>query len=294
MRRFRNILVVPVTRRTEAPPGLREAVALADASGAYLRLLGHIDDGQNLLDSRSWQPGGPDLRRALIDAQTRRLNTWATEVGRPDLEIAVSIGSLSRQVTAAVDDAGHDLVVIAADGLPEAAAAARQIVDACHCPVWLLRPGFSGANVLAAVDPSRGRDHNRLILELARSQAELHGGHLRVMNAWELPGRALLEQSDSMLVSDEQVAALATALGERTREWLDDLVHEVGLPEHAGVHVVDGLPARAIHGLSMLYRCDLVVIGAGRPPAEDRGIGSTVDQVLAEPGFSVLAISPPV
>ena len=90
MKRFRRILVVPVTSGVEPPPALHEAVALAALSGAELRMLGHLDDPVPP------EGGGPAPEESVLirDAQRStyraRLQAWAEHVGAPDMPIEVT------------------------------------------------------------------------------------------------------------------------------------------------------------------------------------------------------------
>lgn len=288
MRRFRNIVVVPLTNRPEAPPALREAVSLARASGAELQILGHMpspppcETGLELEELRQFL-------EASTAAHAEQLAGWARDVGEPGLRIEVASGSLPIDVATSVRDNGHDLVVIASDDSAESAAAARRILRSCPCPVWLTRPSFSGSRVLAAIDPDHGIEKNRLILELASSQAELHNGALSVIHAWDLPTGTTGDRTPSGL--DRGVlSALASAVEAAHSSAFAEAVGEVRFAVPPSTHLVDGSPARAIRGLSVLYRSDLLVVGAGAWDAPQLGLGSTTEQVLAESESSVLVV----
>ncbi len=293
MKRFRSILIVPITQGVEPPPGLFEAVELAEKSGARLAMATHLDDRSDALLGG----GHHELLAALHEREREslvdRLSRWAQHAERPDIVVEVIDGSLPDGVARMVDAAGHDLVVIATDGTGVASTAARRIVDVCHCPVWLLRPGFRGANVLAAVDPSHSDEQNRLILALARSQAELHGGRLRVMHAWEFVARDPFGGTLPDGVDAERVARLVDQLESAHRDWMADLARAADLPSDTAIHLIDGQPIQAIEGLAVLYRIDLVVLGAGRTRADRLGLGSTTDWALADLRYSTLAVSPP-
>ncbi len=293
MKRFRSILIVPITQGTEPPPGLFEAVELADRYGASLAMLTHLDDRPDLLLGGRHVDLLARLHRVGHDTLVERMTEWAGQTARPDIETTVVDGPLPEGVADAVETADHDLVVIATDGTGVATTAARRIVDACHRPVWLLRPGFRGANVLAAVDPSHSTDHNVLILDLARAQADLHGGRLRVMHAWELYGRDVLGGMSRAGVGAEELATLVDDVESAHREWLHDLARMAGLPADTAIHLVDGQPVQAIEGLSLLYRIDLLVLGAGRTRSDRLGLGSTTDRALADLRYSTMAVSPP-
>jgi nucleotide-binding universal stress UspA family protein len=180
--------------------------------------------------------------------------------------------------------------VVAGDDSNESAAAARRILHTCPCPVWVLRPGFTGLRVLAAIDPDHDDDHNRLILELAHSQAELHGGQLHVMHAWHVTGLDLLSPAE---LHQEQWTELASAVERAHRTSFERTLEHAELAPGPAAHLVDGPAARAIRGLTLRYRADLVVLGAGAWHENRLGLGSTAEQVLAESKSSVLLVREP-
>lgn len=288
MRRFRNIVVVPLTNRPEAPPALREAVALARTSGAELRILGHMPSPRPCETSLDLE----ELRQFLeasTAAHAERLAGWARDVGEPGLHIDVVSGSLPLDVATSVRDSGHDLVVIASDDSAESAAAARRILRSCPCPVWLTRPSFTGSRVLAAIDPDHGTERNQLILELASSQAELHNGALSVIHAWDLPTGAAGEGTPTGL-GRSGLSTLASAVEAAHNSAFAAAMDAVSFAVPPSTHLVDGVPARAIRGLSVLYRSDLLVVGAGAWNTPELGLGSTTEQVVAESESSVLVV----
>ena len=73
MRRFRRILVVPVTNAAEPPPALIEAVRLAEASGADVKVLGHLDRLSAVEQRAADAAGVGDLHDRVVDAVAARL-----------------------------------------------------------------------------------------------------------------------------------------------------------------------------------------------------------------------------
>lgn len=289
MRRFQNILVVPLTGRAEPPPALEEAFTLARVSGAQLRILDHLDaepDSQRAIELQEDLPG---LRTEMITALSQRLERWTRGLPGPQPEIEVSAGHQGEEVAQRVMRNGHDLVVIASDDAPESAAAGRRILRSCPCPVWMLQPGFTGASVLAAIDPDHPADHNRVILELARSQAELHGGTVRVMHSWDVVGLEIFDAASLSGERSAQLAKLAGAVEGAHRDSFDKVLSDVGMSD-CSTHFVEGPAARSIEGLTVLYRADLVVMGAGQRSVHEFGLGSTAEQVITETESSVLLV----
>jgi hypothetical protein len=73
MRRFRRILVVPVTGAAESPAALIEAVRLAEASGAEVRMIGHLDQWSEVERQAAEAAGVGDLHDRVVDAVAARL-----------------------------------------------------------------------------------------------------------------------------------------------------------------------------------------------------------------------------
>lgn len=290
MRRFKNLAVVPITGRADPPPALEEAVELAQTSGARLTLLGHVDEVPDvqaqLLDGSELD----DLNEKLRNALAERLTQWTEGLPTNDVRIEVASGSQPVVLAEQITRDGFDLVVLAADGTNESASTARRILRACTCSVWMLRPGFTGQQVLAAIDPDDDPGYNRLILELARSQAELHGGEVRVMHAWELFGLRLLDDAAIDSALRNQLNLLSATIEDAHREGFEKTLADAGIGAGTMTHMVDGPPARAIRGLTTLYRSDLIVMGAGVRSGSVLGLGSTAEQVLAETDASVLIV----
>ncbi len=293
MKRFQSILVVPVTTRPDPPTALTEAVALAEASGAELGLMGHVADVPASQMEATPREQRSHLRRHQVEFLTDRLTSWVEQVSDRRVPVEILGGSLPVEVADRVIRDGRDLVLVADDGSGESSAATLRLVRACPCPVWLLRPNFTGQRVLAAVDPDHSPRTNRLILELARSQADLHGGDLHVMHAWELAGLESIERGVPTVMAPDDVARYVSDVESAHRSSFERTLHEAGVFEAASTHFVDGPADRAIQGLTTLYRTDLLVIGAGATDQPHLGLGSTAEQILSGARGSVLVVKAP-
>ena len=293
MKRFRSILVVPVTTRPDPPTALTEAVALAEASGAEVGLMGHLADVSASQMEATPREHRARLRQHQVDFLTDRLTGWVEQVSDRRVPVEIVGASLPVEVADRVVRDGRDLVLVADDGTSESSAAILRLVRACPCPVWLLRPNFTGRRVLAAIDPDHSQRTNRLILELARSQAELHGGDLHVMHAWELAGMESIERGVPDVMGADEVARYVSGVESAHRASFERTLHDAGVFETATSHFVDGPADRAIQGLTVLYRTDLLVIGAGATDQPQLGLGATAEQILAGASGSVLVVKAP-
>jgi nucleotide-binding universal stress UspA family protein len=279
-----------VTTRPDPPTALTEAVALAEASGAEVGLMGHVADVPASQMEATPREQRSHLRQHQVDFLTDRLTSWVEQVSDRRVPVEIVGGSLPVEVAERVVRDGCDLVLVADDGSGESSAATLRLVRACPCPVWLLRPNFTGRRVLAAVDPDHSSRTNRLILELARSQAELHGGDLHVMHAWELAGLESIERGVPAVMAPDDVARYVSDVESAHRSSFERTLHEAGVFEAASTHFVDGPADRAVQGLTALYRTDLLVIGAGATDQPHLGLGSTAEQILAGARGSVLVV----
>jgi nucleotide-binding universal stress UspA family protein len=86
---------------------------------------------------------------------------------------------------------------------------------------------------------------------------------------------------------------LVTAAEVAHRTSFEHTVDHAGIAPRPTTHLVEGPPARAIHGLAQRYRADLVVLGAGAWHEQWLGLGSTAQQVVAESQSSVLLVRSP-
>lgn len=295
MKRFRNIMLV-VQGSTDAPQVVKahEAASLAKANNAKLALYAVVPSAPRIQESLRLGAHDDPISELLRADRLARLSALADSLDVRDVGVGVAIGSPPREIVRHVNDAGHDLVIVLADGSDATSATIRQILRICPCPVWVLKAGFTGERVLAAVDPDDDAQLNRLILELARSQALRHGGELRVVHAWEPYGCSVLVNSDHVDAPPQALASFAAEAEAAHRAALDSTLSTAGFDGDVGIHLIEGSPRRAIAGMIQLYRTDLLVMGSVGSADPDRSVvGGTAEQILKDVGCSVLIAKPP-
>ncbi len=295
MKRFENILFVPVGSGHDPPPAMDRAVDLAEANSARLTVFAAIPPAPML--QRIFRLGETEktITDLLVEERSAMLDEW---VDRFDSGIAIAVdvevGRPPVEVVRAVQESGHDLVMLWSDGSDDSKAVVRRVLRTCPCPVWVLRPPLGAGRVLAAVDPDDDPELTRLTLELARSQAEQRGGDLHVVHAWQPYGHAVFLGSEYASVAPNELVGLAVEIEQAHDRAFTEALAGAGIGRSPTTHLVDGFPARAISGLIDLYRIDLLVMGSiGRSGLDGILIGNTAEQVLSQVACSVLVVKPP-
>jgi universal stress protein E len=291
MRRFHNILFVDVTTAASMPPAFDEARRLAAANEAKLTIFSVVPKPPRLQGLLRLGTKTETLESLVAAEHRARLTAFSETLEYPDIEVDVSVGAPPTEIVRRVIRERHDLVIVTTDGSEHCAATARRVMRLCPVPVWVLRPNFTGAKILAAIDPDDDHELNQLILELAASQSVRYLGQLQVVHAWEPYGRAAFAGSECAPASPQLLANLANEAESVHREAFDAAVAGRDLPGNVRMHLVDGPPYQAITRLIELYRIDLLVMGS-----VGRGgllVGNTAEQLLKDVSCSVLVVKPP-
>lgn len=294
MRRFRSILYVDFTTTPHMPSAIGEAQRLAAANDAKLTLYAVVPEPPRLQQMLRLGAKQQPIETLLADERRARLTAFSEALDCPAVEVDVAVGNPPLEIIRRVIVAGHDLVVLASDNSELSAATIRRLLRLCPSPVWVLRPNFDGARVLAAVDPGDDPGLNRLILDLAASQAMRYAGEFHVIHAWEPYGLSAFLGSEFMPTSPAILAELATDAEEAHRAAFEATLSDANIAQNAQLHLVDGSPHRAIIGLIELCRIDLLVMGSvGRGGLDRLLVGNTAEQLLKDVECSVLVVKPP-
>ena len=294
MQRFKNILFVALGADPQTSALVSEAEALVKANDADLTVYGVAPEAPKL--QRALRLGDRDetVTEVVVGSLQNQLETLATTLGIPTARVRVGVGPPPVEVVREVLRSDHDLVIVASDGRDDRAAIVRRILRLCPCPVWVLRPDFTGARVLAAVDPDDDPRLNRLILHLAASQAERYRGELHAVHAWEPYGHSALVSGDYMPVSPRLITSLVDEVERAHRRAFEALLEDAGLDAKPTTHLVDGPPVQAITGLIDRYGIDLLVMGSvGRSGMDGLIVGNTAEQVFGKVRCSMLVVKPP-
>lgn len=294
MRRFQDILFVDFTTAASMPSAFEEAKRLAAANEAKLTLYGVVPAPPRIQEFLQLGTGKQTLETLVADERRDRLAAFSETLAYPNTTVDVSVGTPPLEIVRRVIRNDHDLVIVTTDGSEHSAATARRVLRLCPAPVWVLRPKFTGARILAAIDPDDDPDLNRLILELAASQSVRYDGELHVVHAWELYGQSALLGGEYLAASPELLGSLARDAESAHSEAFEATLADASLPSGFQRHLVDGSPHRAITGLIQLYRIDLLVMGSiGRSGLDRLFVGNTAEQLLKDVACSVLVVKPP-
>lgn len=295
MKRFTNILVVPVADSTTVPPETSQAVDLAVENGARLTVFGVVPQpsrAERLLHLGRHSKPMSELLEAGV---TSMLSSWSAQFAdRADIDVVVSDGHQPIEIVRAVIRSDIDLVVMATDGSDDARTTVKRVLRKCPCPVWVVRPGYQDGPVVAAVDPDDDPGLNSLILELAASQSQRRKSDLHVVHAWQFHGESLALAGEFTLMGGGAMDQYRKEVEFAHREALDELLAFVELEPHPTVHLVEDRPVRAIEALGEQLGAGLLVMGAvGRSGVDGLLMGNSAERVLGGTDCSVVVIKPP-
>jgi nucleotide-binding universal stress UspA family protein len=288
--RFKNIVVV-YRNAIGDEDALAQASALARRNAAQLTLVEIVEDQRlppNYLAERR-----KHLSRLAASMQSDGTRTDSVLLqGKPFLEIA-------RQVT----KAGHDLVIMAAEGDVGFknlffGGTSMKLMRKCPCAVWITKPATRSDynRILAAVDPSeQDAESDRLnasIMELSTSLAEANDSDLHIAHAWELAGHDLeLMQSETTAEQREALMGRNEQLHAQSLKRLTDRYDLKDARRQA--HLLYGQPAFVLPQFVHENDVDLVVMGTiGRTGVGGFVMGNTAELVLRQVTCAVLTVKP--
>ncbi len=232
MEPFRSILV-DVDATDRAQPALERAARLARGSGARLTI---VDVTGVPSYARPYLPAG--LEEEMAGRRREDLARLAEGVAGIPVESRLLVG---RGAAALVDEAaaaGHDLVVregardLVAPRREPSGAVNLELLRRCPCPVLLVGPGGAAGNprIAAAVDTSAeaggeaDRALNARIAETAALMAELEGGSVTLLHAWEV----LAETTVRRLASPDGYAGYLADARRRAADDFDGFTRSLG------------------------------------------------------------------
>lgn len=305
MTRFRDILFC-TERGGPDRAAFELALGLAGRNGGRLTVLTVVDElPRDLLRLAAAMPSGALQDLAVREAREllERAIAAAPADGVP-VVADVACGKPSIEIVRAVLRRRHDLVVIAGSarkGLKGRifGSTGMRLMRKCPCPVWVVNapPNTRFKRVLAAVDPDPAdpvRDGlDARILGLAASLAELYGGELHVVHAWQPIADALLHTWGTGS-PDGEAGARAATVGPDHQRLLDELLDRCGIaPAACRRHLVEGDPAALIPEVAATEGIDLIVMGTvARTGLQGYLIGNTAETVLRHVTCSVMAVKP--
>lgn len=279
-------------------PGLVRAAALARKSGDRL-LLALFEFNRALARAAT---RGFDLE-AYLRGRRENLESLAELLRRDGLKVDtrlfwdhptmahILLAVLAEQPQMVIKDVHREALLKRVLFTPEDLDLLRQ----CPAPLMLVRGGTHGLpkRILAAVDPmdgeGRSQELNARVLNAANRLAMQCDAELDVVHAFEyippfaVPG--LLTGSLPNMGLIENFRALH-------HDALQALGKEFGIPPER-LHMLDGVPGRAIAEFAAANRIDVVVMGSvQRGFLERLSIGSVAEDLLQRLDCDVLALKP--
>jgi universal stress protein E len=297
MEPFRSILV-DIDTTDRAQPALERAARLARSSGARLTL---VDVMSVPTHARRYLPAS--LEAEMAGRRRDGLARLAEGVTGVSVETRLLEG---RGGTALVDEvlaSGHDLVV--REGARDLVAPRREPSGAVNldllrrCPCSVLLVGHGGAaghpRIAAAVNTSTEDDDadqamNARIAEMASLMAELEGGSVTLLHAWEVFAEGMVRG----LASPDGYADYLAAARQRAADDFARFTQSLGEPlSGVPAELRRGEPEDVIPAFVVAEGIDLVVMGSvARRGIPGFLIGNTAERVLPRLPCSVLVVKP--
>ena len=296
MRRFRNILFSPLGKQ-ENSLAVRNVAKLVNGAPARLTLFGVVPAPSGVRRFLPWADIEEELQQRQLAEMERQLSKWGRRVGCSSADTIVEVGNPALSIIERVLVKHHDLVVVTTDDDREDRATIRRLLRKCPCPVWVIRPTRARTQrVLAALNPDPDEaELNRLIIELAASMVQLHGGELHVVHAWELFGESTLRSSAFIHASAAQIDEMLRTEREARQLALDELLSHSTVAEAPWrIHLEKGPAPDVVPRLAALLRTNVLVMGTvARSGIRGLVMGNTAETILDEVHCSVIAVKPP-
>ena len=296
---IRHILC-PIDGSEPSLHALRQAVAVAKWSGAHVTVL-HVAP---LVYATVLEPGVA-AADSIIDDTARLKRLMARSVSREagsdlNVEFDFQEGDIVKEILAAVDRLGIDLIVIGTHGVGGFAhlmigSITEKVLRRAACPVMTVPPREVDVSrlpferILCATDFS---DCSFRAVEYAMTMAEQAGARVVLAHVvewpWVEPPPPAFET-----MPKEQAVALATFREHeevRSAERLKALL-PAGFEENCAIRVIHGKPYEQILRVAIEEQADAIVLGLhGRRAVDLALFGSTTNQLVRRAACPVLTL----
>ena len=297
MEPFRSILV-DIDTTDSAQPALERAARLARSSGARLTI---VDVMGVPTYARRYLPA--NLEEEMAGRRREDLARLAEGIMDVPVESRLLAG---RGGTALVDEvlsSGHDLVVreaardLVAPRREPSGAVNLELLRRCPCSVLLVGHGGAAGNpqIAAAVntstvDADADPAMNARIAEMALLMADLEGGSVTLLHAWEVIAAPTMRR----VASEDSYAQYLAAARQHAADDFARFTQSLG-GRLSGVRTElrRGEPEDVIPEFVVAEGIDLVVMGSvARRGIAGFFIGNTAERVLPKLPCSVLVVKP--
>ena len=300
MKRFKHILLVAYGSG-DIRAALRRAVRLAEENEAQLTIVDVVAKLPDLAGTPLKEMSPSEIKDKVTEQHLKELTELTVPIKDKGLQIStkVLVGTPFIEIIREVLRNKHDLVIKSIPGKakhkkPLFRSTDMQLMRACPCPVWLIKPTSRKkyARILAAVDPDPSDEKknqlNTLIMDLATSLADMEHSELHIVHAWVLYSEAVLK----VLIGN--VKKFARETRKQHKKWLNALLGTCALENlTVHVHLIEGKAKDAIPKLARKNQVELIVLGTlARTGLPEFLIGNTAENILSQVDCSVLTVKP--
>ena len=300
MKQFKNILLIAYGS-SDIRAALKRAVRLAKENEAQLTLVDVVEKLPDLEGTPLKDMSPSEIEDRVTEQHLKGLVELTAPVAEKGLQIntKVLVGTPFIEIIREVLRNKHDLVIKSVRGKakhnkPLFRSTDMQLMRACPCPVWLIKPSSRKkyARILAAVDPDPSdaikNELNTLIMDLATSLAVMERSELHVVHTWVLYSEAVLK----VLIGN--VKKFARETRKQHKKWLNALLENCVLENlKVHVHLTEGKAKEVIPVLARKKQVELIVLGTvARNGLPELLIGNTAENVLSQVDCSVLTVKP--
>ncbi|MDZ5111488.1 universal stress protein [Pseudomonas putida] len=290
---YRRILLVMT--KVQAHAAMYRAMALAQASGASLHVLGIHTLTEPGLPEPGQQVSEPSAAFAHFSAGLKALLDEQAPAGLHTTSEALETSKARDLVPACIARFAPDLVIKGlpaspVPGLNDKFSVDHVLLHTSQVPLLLVPAEARAmpANILVAVDVAKAdlaqQALNHALVEAGRQLASACNGQVHLLSAYDLP-LAILANPD-----------LAAPWAEQVRESLqlpfDELADTHGVP-YAQRYFIEGAPLRVIQSLVPTLKIDVVVVGVVQPRRWAKLIGDTTQRLVNHAPCSILTVRPP-
>ncbi|WP_144173154.1 universal stress protein [Pseudomonas sp. Kh13] len=289
---FRRILLVMT--KVQAHAALRRAMALAQASGASLHVLGIHTPAEGGQPDQAQQASQPSAAFAHFSAGLKALLDEQAPTGLHTTFEVLETATARDLVPACIARFGPDLVIKGLPASPVLGMIDKSSVDhvllyTSQVPLQFVPADAPAmpANILVAVDVAKvdlaQQALNHALVEAGRQLASACNGQLHLLSVYDLP-MAMLANPD-----------LAAPWAEQVRESLQVPFYELadihGIP-YTQRYFIEGAPLRVIQSFVATLKMDVVVVGVVQPRRWAKLIGDTTERLVNHAPCSILTVRP--
>lgn len=290
---YRRILLVMT--KVQAHAAMHRAMALAQASGALLHVLGIHATTELGLPEPGQQASQPSAAFAHFSAGLKALLDEQAPAGLHTTFEALESSMARDLVPACIARFAPDFVIKGlpaspVPGLNDKTSVDHVLLHTSKVPLLFVPAEARAmpANILVAVDVAKAdlaqQALNHALVEAGRQLASPCNGQVHLLSVYDLPL--------AMLANPDLAAPWAEQVRESLQLPFDELADIHGI-RYAQRYFIEGAPLRVIQSLVPTLKIDVVVVGVVQPRRWAKLIGDTTGRLVNHAPCSVLAVRSP-